>query len=130
MGQPVKLSDELVNEARIAGATMQRSLAGQVEFWARVGKAVEMVSSRAQTDRLLQKASLPLSEIVRTVNGPEGRGRLEDYLNSRPYPRYFAHPELAEIMIREEADGTKTLGKFHGRIFEPLSDAVGREQPA
>ena len=39
--QSVKLSDELVLEARTAGAAARRSIAGQVEFWARLGKAIE-----------------------------------------------------------------------------------------
>jgi hypothetical protein len=126
MGQPVKLSDELVNEARIAGATMQRSIAGQVEFWARVGRAVEMVTSRTQTERLQQKV-ISLSEIVRTVNEPKGRARLNAYLNNRPYPRYFAHPELEQTMIREDADGTKTVGRFKDRVFEPLTLSAEKE---
>ena len=32
MGQPVKLSDKLVLDARIVGETTERSIAGQVEF--------------------------------------------------------------------------------------------------
>jgi FAD/FMN-containing dehydrogenase len=130
MGQPVKLSDELVNEARIAGATMQRSIAGQVEFWAKVGRAVELVTNRAQVERLQHKATLPLSEIVRTVNGPAGKARLDAYLNSRPFPRYFAHPELPQTMIREDSDGAKTVGKFNGRVFEPLATPSTRELSA
>lgn len=121
MGQPVKLSDELVADARIAGATMQRSIAGQVEFWARVGRAVERVTNRTQIEGLQQRATLPLSEIVRTINAPEGRARLDAYLRSRPFPRYFAHPVLAQTMIREDADGSRTVGRFNGRVFEPVA---------
>jgi len=128
MGQPVKLSDELVAEARIAGATMQRSIAGQVEFWAQVGRAVERVTNRAQIQGLQERAALPLSEIVRTINAPEGRARLNTYLQGRPFPRYFAHPVLAQTMIREDADGSRTVGRFKGRIFEPV--AVDEELPA
>ena len=41
MGQPVKLSDKLVLEARLAGEDNERSIAGQIEHWARLGRAVE-----------------------------------------------------------------------------------------
>jgi hypothetical protein len=99
---------------------MQRSIAGQVEFWARVGRAVELVSNRSQMERLQQKTTLPLSEIVRTVNGPEGRARLSAYLNSRPFPRFFPHPELAHTFVREDADGTKTTGVFNRGVFESV----------
>jgi len=37
MSQPVKLSDALVLETRLAGEIVERSIAGQVEFWARLG---------------------------------------------------------------------------------------------
>ena len=40
MSQPVKLSDALVLDAHIAGEAFERSLTGQVEFWARLGRAV------------------------------------------------------------------------------------------
>src|ERR1700679_2421938 len=88
MGQPVKLSDEMILEARVAGAAMGRSIAGQVEFWARVGNALEKVANRTQLERLQQKATLPLSEIVATINQPAGRARLQAYLDSRPFPRF------------------------------------------
>jgi hypothetical protein len=131
MGQPVKLSDELVAEARVAGATMQRSIAGQVEFWANVGRAVELVTNRARIERLQHRATLPLAEIVRTVNAPEGRARLDTYLNNRSFPRYFAHPVLEQAMIREDANGTKTVGRFNGRVFEPVSaEELGQVKPA
>jgi hypothetical protein len=132
MGQPVKLSDELVADARIAGATMQRSIAGQVEFWARVGRAVERVTNRTQIEGLQQRATLSLSEIVRTINAPEGRARLDAYLHSRPFPRYFAHPVLAQTMIREDADGSRTVGRFNGRVFEPVvvDEAVPADRTA
>lgn len=41
MGQPVKLSDELVDDARAVVPFSQRSIAGQIEFWAGLGKSIE-----------------------------------------------------------------------------------------
>jgi hypothetical protein len=120
MGQPVKLSDALVMEARIAGETMQRSIAGQVEFWARIGSVVERVANRTQVERLHARAAIPLSQIVETINGHEGRARLQDYLESRPFPRFSAHPELANTFIREEADGKRIVGRFDRGVFKPI----------
>ena len=37
----MKLSDELVLDARITAELMQRSIAGQIEFWAQLGRALE-----------------------------------------------------------------------------------------
>ena len=121
MSQPVKLSDGLVQEARLAGAAMQRSIAGQVEFWANLGKAVEAVATRRQIERLHEKAILPLSEIVRTIDQPVGHERLKTYLDSRPFPRFAVHPELAGMFVREEIDGTRTEGHFSRGIFVPAA---------
>lgn len=41
MPMPVRISDELLNEARKYSKIDHRSLAGQVEHWARIGKCVE-----------------------------------------------------------------------------------------
>lgn len=41
MASSVKLSDKLVSEARIMSKALSRSLAGQIEHWARLGKIGE-----------------------------------------------------------------------------------------
>ena len=44
MGQPVKLSESLVLDARLTGEVAERSIAGQIEFWAGLGRGVESLS--------------------------------------------------------------------------------------
>jgi len=127
MGQPVKLSDNLVMDARIVGESMERSIAGQIEFWATVGRAMERVANRTQIERLQRNAALPLSEIVATINEPAGRARLQAYLDSRPFPRFAAHPTLPRTFYREEADGTRTLGRFVRGIFETIPESEAGE---
>lgn len=41
MPSAVKISDELVSKARAYGKTFHRSIAGQVEYWAKIGQLVE-----------------------------------------------------------------------------------------
>ena len=41
MTTAVRVSDELVREARIFSKIDQRSLTGQIEYWAKIGKCVE-----------------------------------------------------------------------------------------
>lgn len=43
MGMPVKLSDELVESAREEAASTDRSITGQIEHWAKIGRSVETV---------------------------------------------------------------------------------------
>lgn len=40
MGMPVKLSDELVASARTEAASTDRSITGQIEHWAKIGRSV------------------------------------------------------------------------------------------
>src|ERR1700722_17007116 len=121
MGQPVKLSDELILDARVAGAATQRSIAGQVEFWARVGRAVEGLLTSRQTTALAAAAkNAAVVDRLDIVHSPEGRQRVKDYLASGPYPHYFAHPDKSGYLIRVDDTGRRTAGKFVNRKFVAL----------
>lgn len=37
----VKLSDEIVNDAKTVSKVLNRSIAGQIEYWAKIGKIAE-----------------------------------------------------------------------------------------
>jgi len=41
MGTAIKISKEIVDEARISAKVSRRSMAGQVEYWAFIGKIAE-----------------------------------------------------------------------------------------
>lgn len=102
---------------------MQRSMAGQIEFWATLGRAVERVSNRTQLEHLQQRAAIPLSTIVSTIDRLEGRKRLQTHLESRPFPRFSPHPTFASTFIRESANGTRCIGRFHQGKFQPRKSA-------
>jgi hypothetical protein len=73
MGQPVKLSDDLIREARTVGAVARRSIAGQVEFWARLGKSIE--TRKTETSGIETKRSFRRDGklICGETTGAEGR---------------------------------------------------------
>lgn len=121
MGQPVKLSDDLVLDARLLGTLAERSIAGQIEFWAKLGRAVEPLLQGKQAWALCQSASAqPLSACLDAVDSPEGRSRVAAHLRSQPYPHYFPAPDEPGWLIGEEEDGTRTLGRFVNRQFRTL----------
>jgi hypothetical protein len=129
MGQPVKLSNELILEARVAGEAMERSIAGQVEFWARLGKAVEGLLTGQQMMVMGRTvSSQSVVERLDTVDTPEGRRRVKDYLASEPFPHYFAHPDKKGLLIREEENGHRTVGRFVNREF--IAVKQGRKSAA
>jgi hypothetical protein len=119
MSQPVKLSDALVLDARLTGEIAKRSIAGQVEFWANLGRAVEPLL-RGRDVLALQKsgAARALSECLQDVDSPVGRERLAEYLKTRPFPHYEP-ADLPGFLIRIDEDGTRTEGRFINRRFEP-----------
>jgi len=41
MATAVKISDDLVERARIQSKVFRRSLAGQIEYWAKLGQIIE-----------------------------------------------------------------------------------------
>lgn len=41
MSTAVKISDELVAKAKIKSKVFKRSIAGQIEYWAKIGQIVE-----------------------------------------------------------------------------------------
>ncbi len=120
MSQPVKLSDALVLDARIAGEVQERSIAGQVEFWAQLGRSVEQLLNGRQVMALRRGSdTTPLSETLASVDTPDGRKRVADVLAHRPFPHFAPNPGTPGVLIRTAEDGTQTLGRFVNRVFTP-----------
>jgi hypothetical protein len=121
VSQPVKLSDALVLDARLAGETFERSIAGQVEFWARLGRAVEPLLQGAQALTLCRNAAArPLSACLASVDSPEGRRRVTEFLQTQPYPHYEPAPGSPGLLVRIEANGERTMGRFVNRQFQAV----------
>ena len=120
MSQPVKLSDALVLDARVTSEAAKRSIAGQIEFWASIGRAVELVL-RAPELAALQRVE-PLSKALARPGTADGEQRLADHLSKRPYPHYEPAPDAPGLLVRLDEDGTRTLGRFVKRRFVPHKD--------
>jgi len=117
-------------DARIAGQAMERSIAGQIEFWAKIGRALEPL---LRGDRVLALCrsgqTKPLAACLESVDSSAGRKRVKDYLKTRPYPHYesAASPGL---LVRIDADGKRTIGRFVNRKFQPVKSTAGRKEAA
>jgi ParD-like antitoxin of type II bacterial toxin-antitoxin system len=121
MSQPVKLSDNLVLDARLAGQLEERSIAGQVEFWARLGRSVELLLEGRHVLALCREASArPLSACLESVDFAAGRRRVANFLQSQPFPHYQPHPDRPGMLVRLDADGQRTVGRFVNRQFRPV----------
>lgn len=116
--QPVKLSEELVLEARTVGHALERSIAAQVEFWAGLGRAIEPL---LRGDRALALkragAARSLTEMISSVDSDQGRERLRAYLNGRAFPHFEPCAGEAGLLVKIDEDGTRTRGRFVSRVF-------------
>jgi hypothetical protein len=120
MSQPVKLSDALVLDARIVSDIAERSIAGQIEFWANLGRAIEPVLDGARALALARSGRVrPLSTCLVEADSPAGRRRVSEYLATVPYPHYEPAPRAPGVLVRIGSDGRRTLGRFVRRRFEP-----------
>lgn len=125
MSQPVKLSDSLVLDARLTAEIAERSIAGQIEFWAQLGRAIEPLLNGVQSLALRQAgAEKPVSELLATVDSPQGRQRVAEYLESQPFPHYEPSPDMPGMLVRIEADGSRSVGRFVNRQFIVATEKV------
>jgi len=120
MSQPVKLSNALVLDARLTGQVAERSIAGQIEFWAQLGRAIEPLLQGAQAMALRRSGEIrPLSACLDSVDSPAGRQRVADHLRDQPYPHYET-ADTPGLLIRITADGKRTVGRFVNRQFQAV----------
>jgi hypothetical protein len=120
MGQPVKLSEALVLDARLIGGAAERSIASQIEFWAGLGRAVESVLRTDSVLRLKQRGeTVPLSDCLRTVDTKAGRARMKAHLAARPFPHFEQAVERTGFLVKIDEDGKRTVGRFVNRVFRP-----------
>jgi hypothetical protein len=114
-----------VLDARLTSELAERSIAGQIEFWARLGRAVEPLLSGRETLALRKSGDVtPLSKMLATVDTPQGRRRVAEFLGTQPFPHYEPAPGKPGLLVRIEADGQRTVGKFVNRQFRPAQAAA------
>lgn len=138
MGMPVKLSDELVREARDEARVVNRSITGQIEHWATLGKAVEMILKMPDIRALKHPqftadesstASGIRSRVLHTIHqivSASGRNAVKRRIAAAGGPIYESDPDLPGRIVRVAADGTRTPGRFKGRSFIPVSANKGK----
>lgn len=127
MSQPVKLSDALVLDARQTGTVAERSIAGQIEFWARLGRAVEPLLSGDRALALRRTGDeQPLSQLIATVDTSEGRRRVAELLAAQPFPHYEPAPDQPGLLVRIEENGARSVGRFVQGTFQVVAAKAGK----
>jgi len=117
--QPVKISDNLLLDARLMAQISERSISGQIEYWAKLGRVVESLLDGERVYALCRAGAVkPLSECLLSVDSAEGRKRVADYFKRRPYPHYENVSHTPGLIIRIEENGERSLGRFVNRKFQ------------
>ena len=117
MSQPVKLSDALVLEARTISKVADRSIAGQIEHWAQLGRAIDPLLRGAHVLALKKSGEVrAISDALAEVDSESGRQRVRDLLDKTPFP-HFEPSRKSGYVVKIEEDGTRTEGRFVNREF-------------
>jgi hypothetical protein len=118
MGQPIKISDDLALAARDEASVCERSIASQVEHWARIGRAVEQVLGHGQIVALKRHAGLPeFAKAMREATSEAGQRKAMKHIESLGGPRYSVDPKRPGRVVRIDPDGSRTRGRFVNRRF-------------
>ena len=80
---PIKLSGELVKEARHSAKVFHRSLTGQIEHWASLGRVVEAQMTGESVARLLERVggTLKITRVQATDERRQVAAALSEFLS-------------------------------------------------
>ena len=119
---PVKLSDDLVKDARQEAEAADRSLTSQIEHWARLGRKVERVLQHEEVLELKRADETPsapptrraiLSALRQIASEPSRAALAATLRNARTVYQDAGDSRVERI----ERDGTRTIGRFVNRRF-------------
>ncbi len=124
----VKLSDSLAEAARNAFHDADRSLTGQVEHWARLGKAVEPLFTAPTIAALKKSGGNPdnLDDPVERQRVIDALTRLRlnppfaetsTFLRESQVPLYEADPRNPEGIVQVLPDNSRIPGRLVNRAF-------------
>ncbi len=136
---PVRLQQELMQSATLAGARQHRSAAEQIEYWATLGRQVAGVLDPDKLlDVLAGLAAVRVEPVTTAAVAPEQvfaaleqqrrSGELSGAVSSAVlrYQASTAHPGFLEEI---NPSGRRRLGQFRHGVFEPLEESTQHNTP-
>ncbi len=131
---PIRLQQDLMDNATVEGELFNRSTAEQVEYWASIGRRLSNV---VESDTLLsisaglatvhvepvQTRPIEPESVFYTLERQRKSGALTEMIKQGGHTRYQAsnqHPGYLECI---EPDGQVILGQFSNGVFTPVSVA-------
>jgi hypothetical protein len=125
MGMPVKLSADLVNDAREEAKTADRSITSQIEHWARLGRSVESLlrhddvialkrADREDDSPLAPTTKSAILAALRTAMSTGSRQLAATLMQGRT-----VYQDDAGRIERIDPDGNRVTGRLVERSFVP-----------
>ena len=123
----IKIGAEFGVEAKKAAAAADRSLAGQMEHWAKLGRAAERILPTTlagilkQTGANAEESPELRRAVLDAVNSfaQTPRGQLRDQMGLSQMTVYEEDPLSPGRLIQISPDGNRVLGKIIGNRFVP-----------
>ena len=126
---PIRVSEELLEEAKLQIKRSYRSLAKQIEFWAQIGKEAEvnmtpadvaaLVSGEAEIKVFRKKSeSVDFDSLFDEVEADRKTGKIKSKV-IKDKVWYEESSKNIGLFFRMTNEGEKTLGKFIDGKFVP-----------
>lgn len=124
---PVRLEKELMQAAALAGSTLHRSAAEQIEYWADLGRKVakvltpdDLLAVSAGLARISLQANsgepLDVDSVFATLEEQRESGALSEAIQSNSV-RYQASSSNPGLLEQVHPDGSVLLGQFANGQF-------------
>ena len=127
MPAPVKISDRLLARAKAEAKETHRSVTAQIEHWATLGRAVEVMAGHSDVlmlKRAGERLAMPtwvrrddVEAVLTELMHESDRESVKARIRAGGGPLYEADLEDPEGVIQIAPDGRRTLGRFEGRTF-------------
>src|SRR6267378_718594 len=131
MPAPVKISDRLLERAKAEAKGAHRSVTAQIEHWATLGRAVEVMTGHREVlalKRVGEHLALPryvspqeIHDLLTRVGNDPDREDIKAEIRAGGTPIYSGDPEDPDGVIQIAPDGRRTPGRFVGGKFVATS---------
>ncbi len=117
---PLRITSDLVHQARNSAAILDRSPTAQIEHWARLGRVVEAVLSGDSIVRIKETKRVPdMEALVKLTQSPGGQRKAQALISKYRLPVYESDPNRPKVVVERQPDGTTRKGRFVNRKFVP-----------
>lgn len=142
MGRPVKVANELAEAAKETADLANRSMAKQIEHWARLGRAVEQLVKTSDVMAFkahlrdpsdadkVSEARAALERLVKALVERTDRDAARTLISETGKPVYEAVAGRPDRLAQVWPDGQRIVGRLVGQEFVADEPSLKQDLPA